>query len=92
MKIRNKIFPIHKVLSGVVFLAILCSAFQAQPAGARNLEICIFPGTAQLKQAEIQSLKTALRRAGTEIDFNGAECFAPIDLRDEGEWMFVTLA
>ena len=77
-------------------MLILFSAVQAQPVSAQNtggeVQICIFPGTAQLTQAETQALKAALRSAKNEVDFKGSECFSAIDLRDEGDWKFVTLA
>ena len=96
MKTQNRISPTVKALRGIVLLAVLFSMIQAQPASAQvtgqGLEICLLPGTVQLKQDESQALKSALRKADAEVEFNGAVCFAPIELREEGEWMFITLA
>ena len=53
-------------------------------------DICLIEGTVQIPAESSNAIKIALANAKSEVDFNNSECFAPIDLRDDGEWWLVS--
>jgi hypothetical protein len=53
--------------------------------------MCILEGTVPIPTQGTEAIKTALADASPEVNFNGSECFAPIDIRTDGEWSLLTL-
>ena len=56
-----------------------------------NSDVCLIKGTVDLNTSVSEAIKGAIVEARSEVDFNGALCFAPVDIRDEGEWLFINV-
>ncbi len=102
MKQKSASRSTNRLFSIFLLFVILCSNLagsgirvvyaQDTPVAKEQLsEICMIRGTVQISLQESDAIKSAIANASSEVNFNGSECFAIIDLRDDDEWHLLTL-